>query len=82
MNIKLDENSKEYKELSTALDIVNKKIADINARAIKALEEGSADSLNIELLNLLKSRDEICDNNRKTISKFLSTELNEDCENE
>ncbi len=77
MDIKLDENSKEYDELSTALDIVNRKIADINARAIDAIEAGQSDGLTRELHSLLRQRDEVCNNNRTTISKILSTENSE-----
>lgn len=76
MEIKLDESSKEFNNLSTALDIVNKKIAEINSRAIDALKADNSDDLTNELLFLLKQREEVCNNNKLTISKILSTEEN------
>lgn len=76
MDIKLDENSKEYKDFETALEIVNRKIADINARAIEALDSGKTDSLTLELYNLLEARDKVCKYDKETISKILSTENN------
>ena len=74
MDIKLDENSKEYKDFETALEIVNNKIADINARAMDALESGKTDSLTLQLYELLEAREKVCKHDKKTISKILSTE--------
>ncbi len=76
MDIKLDENSKEFKDFETALEIVNRKIADINARATEALDSGNTDSLTLELYNLLEARDKVCKYDKETISNILSTENN------
>lgn len=79
MNIKLDENSNEYKDFVKALEIVNRQIVEINDRAISALNSGSTyttENLTIELQALLQKRDEVCDYNKETISRILSAENN------
>lgn len=71
MELKLDENSKEYKNFISALDNVNKKILDISAKIQNAETLSEQNSYSEELKTLLKNREEICEYSQDIIAKYI-----------
>lgn len=71
MELKLDENSKEYKDFIMALENVNNKILDITAKIQDADTLTEQNSYSEELKILLKNREDICEYNQNTIAKYI-----------